>query len=105
MLDFDAVATMLMVIADGVWWRRALEPEFDARGIAADLHGYHASHVARVARSDRVRAKERLRMKASRITAVGLVAAAAGCGSRPAILCRTRPPKAAPRIPKPMSRR
>jgi AcrR family transcriptional regulator len=28
--DFDAVATMLMIIADGVWWRRALDPNFDA---------------------------------------------------------------------------
>jgi AcrR family transcriptional regulator len=32
-LDFDAVATMLMVIADGVWWRRALEPGFDAKAL------------------------------------------------------------------------
>ena len=28
--DFAAVATMLMIIADGVWWRRALDPNFDA---------------------------------------------------------------------------
>jgi TetR/AcrR family transcriptional regulator, repressor for uid operon len=28
--DFEAVATMLMIIADGVWWRRALDPNFDA---------------------------------------------------------------------------
>jgi TetR/AcrR family transcriptional repressor of uid operon len=27
-LDFDAVVTMLMAIADGVWWRRALDPDF-----------------------------------------------------------------------------
>lgn len=26
--DFDAVAAMLMIIADGVWWRRALDPNF-----------------------------------------------------------------------------
>jgi hypothetical protein len=26
--DFDAVVTMLMIIADGVWWRRALDPDF-----------------------------------------------------------------------------
>jgi hypothetical protein len=32
-LDYDAVATMLMVIADGVWWRRALEPGFDAKAL------------------------------------------------------------------------
>lgn len=28
-IDFDGVITMLMVIADGVWWRRALDPDFD----------------------------------------------------------------------------
>jgi AcrR family transcriptional regulator len=27
-VDFDGVATMLMIIADGVWWRRALDPHF-----------------------------------------------------------------------------
>jgi TetR/AcrR family transcriptional regulator, repressor for uid operon len=27
-VDFDGVATMLMLIADGVWWRRALDPDF-----------------------------------------------------------------------------
>jgi AcrR family transcriptional regulator len=26
--DFDAAASMLMIIADGVWWRRALDPNF-----------------------------------------------------------------------------
>jgi TetR/AcrR family transcriptional repressor of uid operon len=28
-VDFDGVVTMLMLIADGVWWRRALDPNFD----------------------------------------------------------------------------
>jgi AcrR family transcriptional regulator len=28
-IDFEGVVTMLMVIADGVWWRRALDPNFD----------------------------------------------------------------------------
>ena len=28
-----ASATMLMVIADGVWWRRALDPDFDAKAL------------------------------------------------------------------------
>ncbi len=28
-LDLDRVITMLMLIADGLWWRRALEPDFD----------------------------------------------------------------------------
>jgi TetR/AcrR family transcriptional repressor of uid operon len=27
-IDLDAAITMLMVIADGVWWRRALDPDF-----------------------------------------------------------------------------
>jgi len=27
-VDFDGVVTMLMIIADGVWWRRALDREF-----------------------------------------------------------------------------
>jgi AcrR family transcriptional regulator len=31
--DFDAVATMLMIIADGVWWRRALDPNFNAEAV------------------------------------------------------------------------
>ncbi len=32
-VDFDSVVTMLMVMADGVWWRRAVEPGFDAETI------------------------------------------------------------------------
>ena len=32
-IDFDGVVTMLMVIADGVWWRRALDPDFDAEAV------------------------------------------------------------------------
>ena len=27
-VDFDGAATMLMVIGDGMWWRRALDPQF-----------------------------------------------------------------------------
>jgi AcrR family transcriptional regulator len=27
--DFDAVVTMIMVMADGIWWRRAVDPSFD----------------------------------------------------------------------------
>ncbi len=29
-IDFDGIVTMLMAIADGVWWRRALDPHFKA---------------------------------------------------------------------------
>jgi TetR/AcrR family transcriptional repressor of uid operon len=32
-VDFDGVVTMLMVIADGVWWRRALDPDFDPKAV------------------------------------------------------------------------
>jgi len=32
-IDFDGVITMLMVIADGVWWRRALDPDFKAEAV------------------------------------------------------------------------
>jgi AcrR family transcriptional regulator len=32
-VDLDAVITMLMVIADGVWWRRALDPGFDPKSL------------------------------------------------------------------------
>ena len=32
-IDRDGVITMLMVIADGVWWRRALDPDFDPEAV------------------------------------------------------------------------
>lgn len=32
-IDLDGVITMLMVIADGVWWRRALDPNFDSKTV------------------------------------------------------------------------
>jgi len=32
-VDFDAVVTMLMIITDGLWWRRALDPAFDAEAV------------------------------------------------------------------------
>ncbi len=32
-VDLDAVAAMLMIIADGVWWRRALDPTFNAKAL------------------------------------------------------------------------
>lgn len=32
-IDFEAVVSMLMVIADGVWWRRAVDPDFDAKSV------------------------------------------------------------------------
>jgi len=32
-IDLDAVVTMLMIIADGVWWRRALDRDFDPASV------------------------------------------------------------------------
>jgi TetR/AcrR family transcriptional repressor of uid operon len=32
-VDFDGVITMLMIIADGVWWRRALDRKFDPKAV------------------------------------------------------------------------
>jgi TetR/AcrR family transcriptional regulator, repressor for uid operon len=32
-IDFDSVITMLMLIADGVWWRRAVDPSFKAETV------------------------------------------------------------------------
>ena len=31
--DFETVIGMLMIIADGVWWRRALDPGFDPESV------------------------------------------------------------------------
>jgi TetR/AcrR family transcriptional repressor of uid operon len=31
--DFDSVVSMLMVMADGVWWRRAVDPSFNPEAI------------------------------------------------------------------------
>jgi hypothetical protein len=28
-IDFEGVAAMLIIMADGVWWRRALDPQFN----------------------------------------------------------------------------
>ena len=56
-LDFDAVATMLMVIADGVWWRRALEPDFDAKALVPIFMDI-TRHMLGGRTANRVRAKE-----------------------------------------------
>jgi TetR/AcrR family transcriptional repressor of uid operon len=34
-VDFDGVITMLMLITDGLWWRRAVEPDFDPESVLA----------------------------------------------------------------------
>jgi AcrR family transcriptional regulator len=56
-LDFDAVATMLMVIADGVWWRRALDPGFDAKALLPIFMDI-TRHMLGSRTHNRVRAKE-----------------------------------------------
>ena len=56
-LDFDAVATMLMVIADGVWWRRALDPNFDAKALLPMFMDI-TRHMLGSRTHKRVRAKE-----------------------------------------------
>jgi AcrR family transcriptional regulator len=32
-IDFEGVVTMMMTIADGVWWRRAVDPNFNAEAV------------------------------------------------------------------------
>jgi AcrR family transcriptional regulator len=32
-VDLEAAVSMLMIIADGVWWRRALDPQFNAEAL------------------------------------------------------------------------
>ncbi len=32
-IDFETIVTMLMIIVDGVWWRRAVDPDFDAEAV------------------------------------------------------------------------
>ncbi len=32
-IDFEGAATMLMIMADGMWWRRALDPQFKPQAI------------------------------------------------------------------------
>jgi TetR/AcrR family transcriptional repressor of uid operon len=55
-LDFDASATMLMIIADGVWWRRALDPDFDAKALLPIFMDI-TRHMLGSRTEDRVRAK------------------------------------------------
>jgi TetR/AcrR family transcriptional repressor of uid operon len=56
-LDLDAAATMLMVIADGVWWRRALDPAFDAKALLPIFMDI-TRHMLGSRTQNRVRAKE-----------------------------------------------
>lgn len=32
-IDLDSAVTMLMVMVDGIWWRRAVDPNFDAEAV------------------------------------------------------------------------
>ncbi len=70
-------STMLMVIADGVWWRRAVDPNFDAEAVLPMFFD-----VTRYMLLDRGKGRAgepgRNVMKGSRIAAIGLVVAAVG---------------------------
>ncbi len=48
--DIDGAVDMLMIIADGVWWRRALDPNFRADAMVPVFHGCCAPLAARPAR-------------------------------------------------------
>ena len=74
-LDVDAAASVLMVLGDGMSWRRAVDADFRRRARAAD-DPQDGSLPARQARRQQT-GGGRTMMKASRITAIGLVAAAA----------------------------
>jgi TetR/AcrR family transcriptional repressor of uid operon len=56
-LDLDGAATMLMIIADGVWWRRALDPAFDAKALLPIFMDI-TRHMLGSRTQNRVRAKE-----------------------------------------------
>jgi TetR/AcrR family transcriptional regulator, repressor for uid operon len=59
-LDFEAAATMLMVIADGVWWRRALDPKFDAMALLPIFMDI-TRHMLSIRTAGHVRPKEPVR--------------------------------------------
>jgi AcrR family transcriptional regulator len=56
-IDFDNIATMLMVIVDGVWWRRAVDPGFDAEAVLP-LFLHLTEHMLRGGANSAVRARE-----------------------------------------------
>ena len=68
-----------MIIADGVWWRRAVDPKFDAEAVLPMFFD-----ITRYMLLDRGRSKGPIEraggnvMKGSRIVAVGLVVGAIG---------------------------
>ena len=56
--DIDGAVDMLMIIADGVWWRRALDPNFNA-GVLIPVFMDVARHLLR-SRAPAMRAGEKL---------------------------------------------
>ena len=56
-VDIDGAVTMLMIIADGVWWRRALDPAFDAKALLPIFMDI-TRHMLGSRTQNRVRAKE-----------------------------------------------
>jgi hypothetical protein len=56
--DIDGAVDMLMIIADGVWWRRALDPNFNA-GVLVPVFMDVARHLLR-SRTQEKRGGEKL---------------------------------------------
>ena len=55
-IDFDTVVTMLMVIVDGVWWRRAVDKDFNAEAVLPlfmDITDYMLRGRSKRAQGDR----------------------------------------------------
>ena len=96
-VDFEGAVDMLMVIADGVSWRRAVDPDFDAEAVLPLIswmsHGTCcATSAARstTAEENRHESKPHHRCRPGRRRrALDRV--------RPSA-CRTKPPKAKPRV-------
>ena len=54
-IDFETVVTMLCVIVDGVWWRRAVDPNFNAEAVLPlflDITRHMLTGGAKCARPD-----------------------------------------------------
>ena len=56
-IDVENIVTMLMVIVDGVWWRRAVDPKFDAEAVLP-LFLHLTEHMLRGRANDARRAPE-----------------------------------------------
>ena len=94
---------MLMIIADGVWWRRALDPDFDPDAMVPIFMDITRHMLRSRPRSVPMPTAGRPPeggdpMKAKPYHRVRPGGRRQRSGSRPAISCRTNRPKAAPRF-------